>query len=122
MMTLAKKKFRYICIYLIRDQRIDKDQILAKFKHSLYTRISGIFGQIDFYNCNIRFVKINELPSEFIIIKCRLEFVDRVLLSIYLIPSTTLILNVSGTIKKMKKRILKISYDINDDDLLMEAM
>ena len=117
-MTLAKKKFRYICIYLNR-QHIDEDQIL-KFKNSLYTRIAGIFGQIDFYNCNVRFLKIHELPLEFVIIKCRLEFIDRVLLSIYLIPSTALILNVSGTIKKMKKRILKMSYDINDDDLIFE--
>ena len=117
-MTLAKKKFRYICIYFIH-QHVDEDQIL-KFKNNLYSRMTGIFGQIDFYNCHIRFLKIQELPLEFVIIKCRLEFIDRVLLSIYLIPSNALILNVSGTIKKMKKRILKMSYDIYDGDLLFE--
>jgi len=117
---LQKKKFRYICIYLIRDQNEDNDQTLAKFKHNLYSRLAGIFGQIDFYSSNIRFLKINELPPEFVIIKCKLEFIDRLLLSLYFTPSTILILNISGTIKKMKKRILKIPHYINDGGLLLE--
>ncbi|HEY6534753.1 MAG TPA: Rpp14/Pop5 family protein [Candidatus Nitrosocosmicus sp.] len=119
-MTLAKKKFRYICIYLVRHQHEDNDQTLVKFKHNFYSRLAEIFGQINFYGSNIRFLKINELSPEFVIIKCKLEFVDMLLLSLYFTPSTILILNVSGTIKKMKKRILKIPHYINDGGLPLE--
>jgi RNase P/RNase MRP subunit POP5 len=106
-MTVTKKKFRYACIYLQKDNIYQNDPklLFITFTKSFYKRLEGLFGSIDFHKSNIKIINIDSLPSNFVIIKCRLEYIDDVLLAIYFTNSPLLILPVSGTIKQLKKRI-----------------
>jgi RNase P/RNase MRP subunit POP5 len=108
-MTVTKKKFRYACIYLQKDNIYQNDVKLlyTNFTKSFYNRLEGLFGSIDFHKSNLKIINIDSLPSNFVIIKCRLEYIDNVLLAIYFTKSQLLILPVSGTIKQLKKRINK---------------
>ncbi len=58
-----------------------------------------------FINLILELLILITMPSEFVIIKCRLEYIDNVLLSLYFANYPLLILPVSGTIKQLKKRI-----------------
>lgn len=102
-MTLAKKKFRYACIYIQKDN--DDDFTFSDFTREFYKRHIGLYGSIDFHKSDIRIVKVVTIPPKFVIIKCRLEYIDNVLLSLYFANCPLLILPVSGTIKQLKKRI-----------------
>jgi RNase P/RNase MRP subunit POP5 len=106
-MTVTKKKFRYACIYLQKDNTFQNDikLIYINFTKSFYNRLEGLFGSVDFHKSNIKIIKIDSLPSNIVIIKCRLEYIDNVLMAIYFTNSPLLILPVSGTIKQLKKRI-----------------
>src|SRR5919112_5711100 len=108
-MTVTKKKFRYACIYLQKDNiyQNDVNLLYTNFTKSFYHRLEGLFGSIDFHKSNIKIINIDSLPSNFVIIKCRLEYIDNVLLAIYFTKSPLLILPVSGTIKQLKKRTQK---------------
>ncbi len=106
-MTLTKKKFRYVCIYLQRDD----DLIYSNFTKDFYKRLTGLCGSIDFHKSNIRIVNIVDVSKKFLIIKCRLEHINNVLLSLFFANHPVLILPVSGTIKQVKKRIQEfLSY------------
>ncbi len=100
-MTLTKKKFRYTCIYLQKDD----GSIYSNFTKDFYHRLIGTWGSIDFYKSSIRIINIDSISKNFIIIKCRLEYIDNVLLSLYFTNYPVLILPISGTIKQLKKRI-----------------
>jgi len=100
-MTLTKKKFRYACIYLLKDD----SSIYSNFTKDFYKRLIGMCGSIDFYKSSIRIVNVVSISKKFIIIKCRLEYIDNVLLSLYFTNYPVLILPISGTIKQLKKRI-----------------
>jgi RNase P/RNase MRP subunit POP5 len=100
-MTLNKKKFRYACIYLQKDDSL----IYSSFMSDFYKRLIGICGSIDFYKSGIRIINVVSISKKFIIIKCRLEYIDNVLLSIYFTNYPVIILPISGTIKQLKKRI-----------------
>lgn len=106
-MTVTKKKFRYACIYLQKDNTYQNDikLIYINFTKSFYNRLEGLFGSIDFYKSTIKIIHIDSLPSNFVIIKCKLEYFDNVLMAIYFTNSPLLILPVSGTIKQLKRRI-----------------
>ncbi len=102
-MTLAKKKFRYACIYIQKDN--DNDFTFSDFTREFYKRLIGLYGSIDFHKTGIRIVNVSAMPPKFVIIKCRLEYINNVLLAIYFTNYPLLILPVSGTIKQLKKRI-----------------
>jgi RNase P/RNase MRP subunit POP5 len=100
-MTLTKKKFRYACIYL---QNID-GLIYSNFLSDFYKRLIELCGSIDFHKTNVRIIDVNTVSKKFLIIKCKLDYVDNVLLSVYFANYPILILPISGTIKQLKKRI-----------------
>jgi RNase P/RNase MRP subunit POP5 len=106
-MTLTKKKFRYVCIYLQHDDNL----VYSNFRKDFYKRLDGLYGSIDFHKSNIRIVNIVDVSKKFLIIKCRLEHINNVLLSLYFANYPVLILPLSGTIKQVKKRIREfLSY------------
>ena len=106
-MTVTKKKFRYACICLQKDDTCPHDIRLLynDFTKSFYNRLEGLFGSVDFHKSGIRIINIDSLPPNFIIIKCRLEYVDNILMAVTFTNIQLLILPVSGTIKQLKKRI-----------------
>ncbi len=104
-MTLTKKKFRYVCIYLQQDDYL----IYSNFTKDFYKRLTGLYGSIDFHKSNIRIVNIVNVSKKFLIIKCMLEYVNNVLLSLYFANYPVFILPISGTIKQVKKRIQEFS-------------
>ncbi len=106
-MTLVKKKFRYVCIYLEKkdDNNGDERIILSDLTRDFYKRFIGLYGSVIFYKSNIRIIDVVAIPSKFVIIKCRLDYIDNVLLSLYFANYPIMILPISGTIKQLKKRI-----------------
>ncbi len=99
--TLAKKKYRYACIYLQNNGSLTYSNFLSDF----YERLIELCGSIDFHKSNVRVVNIDDVPKKFLTIKCKLDYVDNVLLSMYFTNYPILILPISGTIKQLKKRI-----------------
>jgi RNase P/RNase MRP subunit POP5 len=65
----------------------------------------GLYGSINFHKSRIRIVNVVAISPQFVTIKCKLEFTDSILLSLYFTDYPLLILPVSGTIKKLKKRV-----------------
>jgi RNase P/RNase MRP subunit POP5 len=119
-MILYKKKFRYACIY-IKKNSIDIDSnniLLSNFTRDFYKRFIGLNGSVDFYKSNIRIINVVAIPPGFVIIKCRLEYIDNVMLSLYFVNYPLIILPISGTIKQLKKRIQAF---LIDKDFLMES-
>jgi RNase P/RNase MRP subunit POP5 len=119
-MILYKKKFRYACIY-IKKTCNDADSInivLSNFTRDFYKRFIGLYGSVDFYKSNIRIINVVAIPPEFLIIKCRLEYIDHVMLSLYFVNYPLIILPISGTIKQLKKRIQDF---LTYKDFLMES-
>jgi RNase P/RNase MRP subunit POP5 len=112
-MTLSKKKFRYICVYLQQDAAAtDERSVYYNFTNKLYERLEGLFGSIDYYKSTIKIINVHAISSKFIIIRCRLEYIDDVLLSLCFTNHSLLILPLSGTIKQLKKRIQSfLSYE-----------
>ena len=107
LMTLTKKKFRYVCIYLPQDDTL----IYSNFRKDFYKRLTGLYGSIDFHKSNIRIVNLVDVSKKFLIIKCMLEYINNVLLSLYFANYPVFILPMSGTIKQVKKRIQEfLSY------------
>ncbi len=111
-MTLTKKKFRYACIYL---QNID-GLIYSNFLSDFYKRLIELCGSIDFHKTNVRIIDVDTVSKKFLIIKCKLDYVDNVLLSMYFTNYPILILPISGTIKQLKKRVREF---LLYDDFLM---
>ena len=101
-MTLSKKKYRYIGIYLSSHLSSNKAGILEK----LSNRYLGLFGSIDYSNANIRIIEINDIPNSIVILKCRLESLTNMLISLSLIELELMIVSISGTLKQLKKKIL----------------
>jgi RNase P/RNase MRP subunit POP5 len=101
-MTLSKKKYRYIGIYLSSHLSSNKAGILEK----LSNRYLGLFGSIDYSNANIRIIEINDIPNSIVILKCRLESLTSMLISLSLIELELMIVSISGTLKQLKKKIL----------------
>ncbi len=100
-MTLNKKKFRYVCIYLVQDDTL----ISSNFIKDFYKRLIGLYGSIDFHKSDIRIVNLVDVSKKFLIIKCMLEYINNVLLSLFFANYPVFILPISGTIKQVKKRI-----------------
>ena len=119
-MTLRKKKFRYACIYIKKNYDDDNtdSMILSNFTRDFYKRFIGLNGSVDFYKSNIRIINVVAIPPGFVIIKCRLEYIDNVMLSLYFVNYPLIILPISGTIKQLKKRIQAF---LIDKDFLMES-
>jgi RNase P/RNase MRP subunit POP5 len=101
-MTLSKKKYRYIGIYLSSRSSSNKPGILEE----LSTRYLGLFGSIDYSNANIRIIEINDIPNSIVILKCRLESLTNTLISLSLIDLELIVISISGTLKQLKKKIL----------------
>ncbi len=101
-MTLSKKKYRYIGIYLSSHLSSNKVGILEK----LSNRYLGLFGSIDYSNANIRIIEIKDIPNSIVILKCRLESLTNMLISLSLIELELMIVSISGTLKQLKKKIL----------------
>ena len=86
-------------------RRVDSSNIyLSNFTRTLYKRLIGLNGSVDFYKSNIRIINVDNIPSGFVIIKCRLEYIDNVMLSLYFVNYPLIILPISGTIKQLKKK------------------
>jgi RNase P/RNase MRP subunit POP5 len=101
-MTLSKKKYRYIGIYLSGRLSSDQSTILEE----LSGRYLGLFGSIDYSNANIRIIKINNIPNTIVILKCRLESLTNALISLNLIDLKLMVISISGTLKQLEKKIL----------------
>lgn len=104
-MTLAKKKFRYACIYLQNNDGL----VYSNFLRDFYERIIELCGSIDFHKANVRIIEVDGVSKRFLVMKCRLDYVDNVLLSMHFTNYPILILPISGTIKQLKKRISEFS-------------
>jgi RNase P/RNase MRP subunit POP5 len=103
--TLAKKKFRYACIYLQNGSNDDDYGLVhSNFLRDFNKRLIGLCGSIDFHKSNMRIINVENLPKQFIIIKCKLDYIDNVLLSLCFADYPILILPISGTIKQLKRR------------------
>ena len=101
-MTLSKKKYRYIGIYLSSRLSLNKSAILEEIS----VRYLGLFGSIDYSKANIRIININNIPDTIIILKCRLESLTNTLISLSLIDLELMVISISGTLKQLKKKIL----------------
>lgn len=101
-MTLSKKKYRYIGIYLSNPISSNK----SGFLEDLSNRYLGLFGSIDYSNTNIRIIEMKDIPNSIIILKCRLESLTNMLISLSLIELELMIVSISGTLKQLKKKIL----------------
>ncbi len=101
-MTLSKKKYRYIGIYLSSHLSSNRAGILEK----LSNRYLGLFGSIDYSNANIRIIEIKDIPNSIVILKCRLESLTNMLISLSLIELELMIVSIAGTLKQLKKKIL----------------
>ncbi len=104
-MTLTKKKFRYACIYLQNNDGL----IYSNFLSDFYKRLVELCGSIDFHKTNVRIIDVDTVSKKFLVIKCKLDYVDNVLLSMYFTNYPILILPMSGTIKQLKKRVREFS-------------
>ncbi len=106
-MTLSKKKYRYIGIYLPGRLSLNKSAIIEE----IYGRYLGLFGSIDYSKANIRIITINNFPNTIVILKCRLESLTNTLISLNLIDLKLMVISISGTLKQLKKKILAfLSY------------
>jgi RNase P/RNase MRP subunit POP5 len=108
--TLAKKKFRYACIYLQNDDDQDAgggggELVYSSFLRDFNKRLFELCGSIDFHKSNLRIINVGNVSKKFIIIKCKLDYIDNVLLSLCFTDYPILLLPVSGTIKQLKRRI-----------------
>ena len=101
-MTLSKKKYRYIGIYLSGRLSSNKSAILEE----LSGRYLGLFGSIDYNKANIRIIQINNIPNRMVVLKCRLESLTNTLLSLSLIELELMVVSISGTLKQLKKKLL----------------
>ncbi|MDN5846080.1 MAG: Rpp14/Pop5 family protein [Candidatus Nitrosocosmicus sp.] len=100
-MTLSKKKYRYVGIYLSDRLSSNRSAILEE----LSERYLGLFGSIDYSKANIRIIKINNVPNTIVILKCRLESLTNTLISLGLIELELMVVSISGTLKQLKKKI-----------------
>ncbi len=98
---LVKKKFRYICLYFPKDH----DSKNQNFTNEFSKRFSGLYGSVIYYSSNFKNIVSTDAPAEFLIIKCRLEFIRHVLLSLYFTDYPFYILSISGTLKQLKARM-----------------
>ena len=106
-MTLSKKKYRYIGIYLSDCLSLNKSAILEKISE----RYLGLFGSIDYNKAHIRIIMLNNIPNAIVIFKCRLESLTNTLISLSLIDLELMVVSISGTLKQLKKKILTfLSY------------
>ncbi len=101
-MTLSKKKYRYIGIYLSGRLSLNK----SAFLENISERYLGLFGSIDYSKANIRIIKINNIPNTIVILKCRLESLTNTLISLSLSDLELMVVSISGTLKQLKKKIL----------------
>lgn len=115
-MTLSKKKYRYIGIYLSSRLSSNKPGILEE----LSARYLGLFGSIDYSNANIRIIEVRDIPNSIVILKCRLESLTNMLISLSLIELELMIVSISGTLKQLKKKILTFLNYVseNQEDLM----
>lgn len=101
-MTLSKKKYRYIGIYLPGRLSSNKSAILEE----LSGRYLGLFGSIDYSKANIRIIRINNISNTIVILKCRLESLTNTLISLGLVELELMVVSISGTLKQLKKKII----------------
>jgi RNase P/RNase MRP subunit POP5 len=101
---LIKKKFRYICLYFPKDHNSNNSND-QNFTKEFSKRFAGLFGSVMHYSSNYKKIVSSDIPDEFLIIKCRLEFIQPVLLSLYFTSYPFYVLSISGTIKQLKSRI-----------------
>ena len=101
-MTLSKKKYRYVGIYLSDRLSLNKSTIIEEISG----RYLGLFGSIDYNKAHIRIIKINDIPNTIVILKCRLESLTNTLISLSLINLELMVVSISGTLKQLKKKIL----------------
>jgi RNase P/RNase MRP subunit POP5 len=104
-MTLAKKKFRYACIYFENNDCL----VYSNFLRDFYKRLIDLCGSIDFHKTNVRIIDVDSVSKRFLVMKCRLDYVDNVLLSLHFTNYPILVLPISGTIKQLKKRVREFS-------------
>jgi RNase P/RNase MRP subunit POP5 len=110
-MTLSKKKYRYIGIYSPGPLSLNN----SAFLEELSNRYLGLFGSIDYSNVNIRIIKIDNIPNTIVILKCRLESLTNMLISLSLMELELMIVSISGTLKQLKKKILAYLNYVSED-------
>lgn len=113
-MTLIKQKYRYIGIYLTTDFILSNSSLFEKFSY----RHIGLFGVLDFNNSNIRFIHIKDFEKNSVVLKCRLESVPNIILSLNLLDPEVIVHSSSGSIKKLKKKINEYLTYISNNNLI----
>jgi len=93
------EKRRYICIII---QENNKDQDLEYLFKQIKKFASELFGTISIEQAFLKSIQI-KTDRNVLIIKCSLEKLDMILLTIALIRPALSIFGVYGTIKKLEK-------------------
>lgn len=99
-MTLTKKKFRYLAIF-IPSGSLSSRSLVAQ---EISIRFVDLFGAIESSNTRSRIIKSDGLDPNVIIIKCTLETLTDMILSIYSVKQDLILIAISGTLKQLKRR------------------
>jgi len=119
-LTLTKKKFRYVAIF-IPDSSLSRSNLIV---NQISARFIDLFGTIHFSGSRSRMVKSGHFHSNIIVLKCSLDTVSELILSIYAIKEDLIIISISGSLKQLKMRsndfldqIAKIFGSENSDNV-----
>lgn len=100
LLTLTKKKFRYIAIYILDDSLSHRNLIINRISD----RFVDLFGTIYYSSSRNRIIKSSQLNSNILVLKCSLDTISEMILSIYSIKEDLIIISISGSLKQLKIR------------------
>ena len=99
-MTLTKKKFRYLAIFIPSGSFSSRSLI----SQEISKRFVDLFGTIESSNTRNRIIKSDGLDPNIVIIKCTLETLTDMILSIYSVKEDLILIAISGTLKQLKRK------------------
>ena len=100
LLTLTKKKFRYIAIYIPDDSLSHRNLVINRISD----RFVDLFGTIYYSSSRNRIIKSSQLNSNILVLKCSLDTISEMILSIYSIKEDLIIISISGSLKQLKIR------------------
>ncbi|MGD9672188.1 MAG: Rpp14/Pop5 family protein [Candidatus Nitrosocosmicus sp.] len=115
-MTLTKKKFRYIAIYIPYDPPLDPGKFFDEFSR----RYTEVFGAIEYFNSLSRLIKTKDFNNNIFILKCNLDSLSSTLISLYLLHQELIIVSISGTLKQVKKNTSLFNKNFAGSQLLIK--
>jgi RNase P/RNase MRP subunit POP5 len=99
-LTLTKKKFRYVAIFIPDSSLAQRSLIVNRIS----ARFIELFGTIHYSSSRSRILKSGQLHSNILVLKCSLETVSEMILSLYSIKEDLIIISISGSLKQLKIR------------------